>query len=281
MKKVFIPGSDKPSKKGQAAIEYEQVKSILTRASGFMDAYDFSLNPYAGCSFGCTYCYAAFFSRSKIKMDTWGHWVGVKENALELLQRLRTKPLSDKTIYMSSVTDPYQPVEADTGLTRAILEELLGYHEVRLIIQTRSPLVLRDMDLLKKFKVLQVNMTVTTDDERVRKRFEPYCPANTLRLEAVRELVKNGIAACVTLTPLLPVADPEQFAATLLNTGVQKVVVQPFHADRGKFVAGTRQEALKLLQELNWNADTYQQVLEVLQRFIPDIQIGKEGFKPI
>ena len=82
-----------------------------------MDAYDFTLNPYSGCSFGCTYCYAAFFSRDAEKRDAWGYWVNVKENAEALLKK-RRRSLDGKRIYMSSVTDPYQPIERELKLTR-------------------------------------------------------------------------------------------------------------------------------------------------------------------
>lgn len=89
-----------PTRLGHARIEYKPTKSILTRATGFMSDYDYTLNPYSGCSFGCTYCYAAFFSQSTDLRDSWGSWVQVKENALAVLHRMRT-PLKDKTIYMS------------------------------------------------------------------------------------------------------------------------------------------------------------------------------------
>ena len=95
----------RPSRLGGASIEYAPVRDILTRATGFMDAYDFTLNPYAGCAFGCSYCYAAFLSHSTEKRDSWGQWVRVKENAVERLAS-RRRPLSGKLIYMSSVTDP-------------------------------------------------------------------------------------------------------------------------------------------------------------------------------
>jgi hypothetical protein len=92
---------------GHSTIEYSQAASILSKATGFIDAFDYTLDPYSGCTFGCTYCYAAFFTRNHEQQDSWGHWVRVKENALDLLKRKRTKPLTGKTIFMSSVTDPY------------------------------------------------------------------------------------------------------------------------------------------------------------------------------
>ncbi|MEI7587597.1 radical SAM protein [Runella sp.] len=150
---------------GKSAIDYIQASSILTPGKGFMDAYDFTLNPYSGCTFGCNYCYAAFFARSEDEKNNWGYWLKVKENALALLIKYRKKPLLNKTLYMSSVTDPYQPIEKDLELTRKILKELINYHKVRLVIQTRSPLVTRDIDLFHQFEVIQINMNVTTDSE--------------------------------------------------------------------------------------------------------------------
>lgn len=266
---------------GRSSIEYIQARSILTESSGFMDGYDYTLNPYSGCSFGCTYCYAAFFVRDETQRDTWGQWVRVKENALALLQRRRHKSLATKMIYMSSVTDPYQPIERDLELTRSILEELVTYHQPRLVIQTRSPIVKRDIDLLQQFEVVQVNMTVTTDDETVRRTFEPSCASITTRLEAIRRVHEAGIATCITMTPLLPVADAHAFAQRLVETGVPKFIVQPFHLDKGRFVAGTRDEAKRLFKERRWNMAAYQEVLSVIKQYIPHIGEGKDGFAPV
>ena len=131
--------------------------------------------PLRGCSFGCTYCYAAFFQRTKAQQDTWGEWVTVKENAPDLIAGLPAGKLDGKRIYMSSVTDPYQPVERKSLITRRILELMTQRHAPRLVVQTRSPLVTRDIDLFGKIEErggrVQVNMTVTTDDEDVRKTF--------------------------------------------------------------------------------------------------------------
>lgn len=265
---------------GKTEVTYKHATSILTKAKGFMDSYDYTLNPFSGCAFGCTYCYAAFFSRSLVLRQNWGYWLHVKENALHLLSKYRKKPLLDKRIYMSSVTDPYQPIENELELTRGLLEELI-FHQPRLVIQTRSPLVIRDIDLFKRFRYIQINMTITTDSERVRKVFEPLCPSNAMRLEAIKKIHEAGVQTCITLTPLLPVEDAEGFAKMLLDTGANRFIIQPFHSDKGKFVGATREGAVKIINEMEWTADKYQQVYEILAKYIPELGVGKEGFKPI
>ena len=272
---------DVPESIGHANVKSVEATAILTKASGFMGEYDYTLNPYSGCSFGCSYCYAAFFSRDAEKMRNWGYWVEVKENALENLKKLRKKPLKEAKIYMSSVTDPYQTLERKLELTRMILIELEKYHEVRLTIQTRSPLVVRDIDILKKFKNIQVNITVTTDNEDIRKAFEPLCPSIGQRMRAASELVDAQIPTSITMTPLLPIADPEHFVQRLLRTGVRKFVVQPFHPQRGKFVAGTRSTALKAIQDLGWTESGYERDLAILMDGLPGLKEGREGFAPI
>ena len=272
---------DKRTSVGKSKIEYKRASSILTKASGFMESYDFTLNPYSGCSFGCTYCYAAFFSKTEEERNNWGYWLSVKENALQLLMKFRKKPLIGKTIYMSSVTDPYQPIEKELKLTRSLLQELADFHQPRLVIQTRSPISTRDIDLFKQFKTIQVNMTITTDSETVRKVFEPMCPSNAIRINAIKEINNAGVNSCITMTPLLPIENAEEFATQLKETGITKFIVQPFHSDRGKFIAGTREAAMNLIKEMKWTHEKYEQVESILIKHIPEIGIGREGFKPI
>ena len=272
---------EKPKKIGQTSIHYKKAGSILSPATGFMNTYDYTLNPYSGCAYGCTYCYAAFFARDNQSREQWGYWVNVKENALELLMKWRKKPLTNKTIYMSSVTDPYQPIEKKIELTRDILKELIKYHNVRLVVQTRSPIATRDIDLFKQFNHIQINMTVTTDDEGVRKTFEPLCPSNKVRLDAITEINRAGVASCITMTPLLPIENPHQFGESLLATGIKNFIIQPFHQDRGKFTAGTREDALHLFDKFKWTRERYLEVEQIIRSYIPDIGIGKDGFKPI
>ena len=186
-----------PNRIGPTQVTYRPARDILTKTSGFINAYDFTLNPYSGCSFGCSYCYAAFFSRDQAQQDNWGLWVNAKQNAARLLEDLKPGELDGKRIYMSTVTDPYQPLEQRILLTQQILEELANHHRPKLVVQTRSPLVTRDIPLFQEIKQrggrVQVNMTVTTDDEDVRKTFEPSCPSNPARLKAIQQIQKAGI----------------------------------------------------------------------------------------
>lgn len=305
----MIATKERPTRLGQTAVSYETAKSILVKTSGFLSDYDFTLNPYSGCGFGCAYCYAAFFSRSERQRQDWGKWVAVKRNAVErlrdYLKRRRKGPLDGEVIYMSSVTDPYQPIERRLQLTRRLLEVLaapverksgqsvLERHSPKLVIQTRSPDVVRDIDLFHRIEAnggrVQVNMTVTTDDEDVRRTFEPFCPSNPVRLNAVAEVQAAGIDACITMTPLLLVSSPHDFANSLLETGVQKFIAQSFHFQRGKFVASTREGALKLMADklgCDMNSfkaaymENYDSAFKVLKAELPMLGEGKDGFKP-
>lgn len=288
----------KPIRFGTAAVDYITSRQILTKATGFMSSYDFTLNPYSGCSFGCSYCYAAFFNYDVSKKQSWGEWVTVKENAVALMQKYREGFLNGKRIYMSSVTDPYQPIESRLEITRELLDVLSMNHEPKLVVQTRSPSVSRDIDLFHRIEEnggrVQVNMTITTDDDSIRRAFEPSCPSSTKRLDAISQIRASGIDACITLTPLLLIDNRRHFVNQLIDTGVHKFIIQPFHFRKGSFVAGTRDNALNLLAEKlgcekksiasSYN-EIYQDFLQYMkaalrQKAIPTPGEGKHGFSP-
>ncbi len=294
---VDPPSAIRPDHIGPTAVTYTPSREILTRATGFMDAYDFTLNPYSGCSFGCTYCYAAFFSRNIEKQNSWGYWVTVKENAVALLKKRKPGYLDGKRIYMSSVTDPYQPIERELVLTRQLLEIMADRHKPKLVVQTRSPTVVRDVDLYQQIKEngghVQINMTVTTDDESIRRTFEPFCPSNPVRLKAIGEVQAADIDTCITMTPVLLVNDSHQFTDSLIETGVPNFIAQPFHFSRGRFLAGTRDKAFALMAEkLDCSLkefpriylERYQEFFQHLQKELQDhgaeLGEGKDGFKP-
>jgi DNA repair photolyase len=164
---------------------------------------DYCINPYVGCQHACKYCYADSITRrfSKHK-EPWAKFLDVKVNALEILRKevLRKKK---GTVFISSLTDPYQPLEKKYELTKKILKILLR-NNFSVCIQTKSSLVIRDIDLLKKFKECEVGLTITTLDENIRKNFEPFSSPVKEKLEALKILKENGIKTYVFFGPILP-----------------------------------------------------------------------------
>ena len=177
---------------------------------------------------------------------------------------------------MGSVTDPYQPVEDRIQLTRLLLQAMVERGDrPKLVVQTRSPLVVRDCDLFRGIEAaggeVWVNVTITTDDEAIRRTFEPHCPSNVRRLDAANQVALGGVNVGITMTPLLLVRDPAVFAERLAATEAARFIVQPFHFQRGRFVAGTREDASDLMaQKLDYGRRARADVLRTVDRFIAE-----------
>jgi len=191
-------------------------KTVLSKSKVF----DYTVNPYIGCEHGCTYCYARFMKRVTGHREHWGKFVDVKINAPTLLQHEIKKRKAGR-VWISGVCDPYQPLERRYELTRKCLEILLR-HYWSVTIQTKSPLVLRDMELLKRFSDIEVGFTITTADEDIRKIFEPNTPPIRERIEALESLHSVGIKTFAMIAPLLPRAED---LATQLTGKVDYVLV--------------------------------------------------------
>ena len=192
-------------------IKEVQAKSILSDSK----VYPYVINPYTGCQHNCSYCYARFMKRFTGHQEPWGEFVDVKVNAPELLRRDITKKRKDR-VWISGVCDPYQPLETKYKLTRQCLE-ILVENDWPFVIQTRSPLVLRDIDLLQKVCNIEVGMSVTTADDEVRKLFESSAPPIAGRITALGELHKAGISTYCMIAPILPGAEelPELLAGKI------------------------------------------------------------------
>jgi DNA repair photolyase len=190
------------------------VKGVLTRSS--VVGVDYSLNPYIGCSFSCAYCYADFMRRFTQHEEPWGGFVDVKVNAAEVLAS-QLQMLSPGRVVVSLVTDPYQPIERRFKLTRRCLEvfnskpcsELFS-----LSILTRSVLVLRDVDLLSRLRNVEVGLTITTDDDSIRRIFEPRTPPISDRLKTLQQLKSAGVKTYAFIGPMLPM-NPNRLAKNL------------------------------------------------------------------
>jgi DNA repair photolyase len=194
-------------------------RSILTKTR--IPGFEYCVNPYVGCEHGCRYCYAGFMKRFTGHHEAWGDFVDVKVNAPQLLRK-QLKRARQGSVILASVTDPYQPVEKTYRLTRGCLEALLEYSfDVDLL--TRSPLCLRDLDLLKRFKKITVGFSIATHDEEVKKLFEPRASTIRSRVEALRTLHDGTINTYAFIGPMLPL-DPPRLVSMLEGT-VDEVLI--------------------------------------------------------
>lgn len=229
-----------------ASVEPEDARSILRPQKDPVYGFGFTLNPYRGCSHGCRYCYVRQYpaqipgaERGQLHgIEAWGRWIAPKMNAPELLWRERHK-LHDQAVFMASATDPYQPLERDLRLTRRCLEVLLRCPTTRVIVHTRSPLILQDTGLLKAFgERLSVGFSIPTDDDTVRQITEPDAPPIPTRWSAVERLARAGIRVGIAAAPLMPVHDVDAFArrakasgaSSAWAGGVRLLPEDPFYA---------------------------------------------------
>jgi len=186
-------------------------KKILTDAKGYLDVgFTHSINPYSGCDYSCKFCYVREMPIQKFKEIPWGEWLEIKTNAAEnyrnemIKLRKKNNPIN---IFMSSATDPYQPMERKAKITRGLLEEMIENPPDFLQIQTRGPLITRDIDLLVKLKgkcKVLVSMTIETDREDIKQIFAPYAPGIKLRLKSLKEVHDAGIITQASISPVLP-----------------------------------------------------------------------------
>lgn len=184
-----------------------QAKSIIVPSR--LPGTDFVINPYTGCEFGCLYCYATYTGNYvREPRSNWGNYLYVKANAVELVKAELQGWPKDKlglSILLSSVTDPYVGAEQKYLITRGILEVFVDNNYPGGIgILTKSPLVLRDIDLLKQLKKVNIGLTITTTDDSLSRFLEVKAPLASRRFETLRRLNENNLPTYVFVGPLLP-----------------------------------------------------------------------------
>jgi len=271
-------------------IEEIEAKSIIV--SSKLPDCDYVINPYTGCQFGCLYCYATFMGRfvGETRSD-WGKYVYVKKNAVELARKqLRqwTDTKRRSTILLSSVTDPYHGIEQKYRLTRGILEVLKEERYPGLIsVLTKSPLVLRDVDLLKELNS-EVGLTITTTDDKLSRFLEVKAPLASRRLDTLKKLVDNGIRVYAFIGPLLPHFryNPDLLDSlmhSIADTGTRDIYVE--HLNLPSYVRERMQKELssepEQVQELYRNANTQQNrdiltemINGLIQKYNLNIRLG-------
>lgn len=225
-------------------VREQPARSILSRTSGFIAEAGFthSLTPARNCTYGCTYCYVptmrVYGGLQREDWERWGQFTTFKSNAAELLAIN-----GSETVYCSPLVDPYQPAEAERRMMREVLGVLIRRAPKVFTVQTRGPVILRDIDLLTKLPDARVSFSLTTNREDVRRWYEPHCAPWEERLAAMRELRRAGIRVFATLAPILP-CDPEALADAALEASGEDVIGDPFHVRSVKrHGATTRAEA--------------------------------------
>jgi DNA repair photolyase len=210
------------------AVREIEAKSILNPSK----IHDYCVNPYTGCEVGCVYCYAALFMRRYSgHNEPWGEFVDVKVNAPELLAQQIIKARRG-TIWIASVCDPYQPIEEKYGLTRRLLETLVG-RDFPVQIQTKSVRIRRDLDLIRQIPEVEVGFTIATENEAIAGMFEPRASPVQERVEVLREFKAARVRTFAFAGPLLP-GNPENLAA-LLAGAADRVLI-----DRMNYVPAVR-----------------------------------------
>lgn len=213
----------------------------LTKTGGFLAGFTHTLQPYIGCRFGCEYCYVKRLSVHHFHQPAlaWGDYVhprtGISEQLRKELQRFSARgELDQLAIFMSSATDPYQGQERHWRLSRACLEVFAEHPPGLLVVQTRSPLVADDFDLLRALgERCWLNFTLETDRDDVRQVMTPRCPAIPQRLATLAQALAADLNIQVTVSPCLPYSTVATFGARLLAYS-QRVIVDTYVSGDGQ-----------------------------------------------
>jgi len=228
----------------------KETTRALTATGGFLGAFAFSLNPYVGCAFGdaggCPFCYVRMLPVARSENGPWGSWVIAKSNLAERLERElaaleNSGRLAKTTIFMSSATDPYQGLERKLLLTRSALEAVVRHPMRRLLIQTRSPIIERDLDLITALgERAIVSITIETDDDEVRRALTPTSPSIERRLKTARIFRERGVFTQIAIAPMMP--NHAARFAELADDAADRVIVDTYFDGDG--ARGARSQAL-------------------------------------
>lgn len=177
-------------------IQEKEVKSVITKTD--IPVCDYAVNPYVGCTHGCKYCYASFMKRFTGHQEPWGDFLDVKYwTEIQNAERYR-----GKEFFFGTVTDPYNPQEEQYRRTRSLLEQLRG-SGAKITLQTKSDLVLRDIDLIRSYSDIRVGFSINTLDETFRAAMDNAVSIER-RLKAMKILHDEGVRTTCFVSPIFP-----------------------------------------------------------------------------
>ncbi|MFW6121680.1 MAG: radical SAM protein [Petrotogales bacterium] len=213
-------------------MKIRDVKCKTALSPSSLPGLDYSLNPYRGCQHNCAYCYVP--NVLKIPRNEWGCFVDLKTNIPNILSK-ELKKNKVGVVGISTVTDPYQPVERKFRLTRYCLEQLLKY-DYPVCIQTKSSLVVRDMDIISRFSDMEIMMTVGTLNDKERQLLEPNSSSIKERLSTLKKYADEGVKTSVFFGPIYPtlkVEDLPKIIDTFIEYGVAEIMIDKFNLKPG------------------------------------------------
>lgn len=179
------------------AQDYTRVKDYLNKTK--LKSLDYVINPYVGCPHKCLYCYASYMSSFSKHPEGWGDFIDVKCTN----KKINVFKIKNKKVMISTVTDPYNSFESEFGVTRKILEQLVK-SEALISVVTKSDLVLRDIDLFKQMKHVEVGVSISMLDEVIKSKLEPNSPSIVQRIETLKVLKSEGIKTVCNISPIIP-----------------------------------------------------------------------------
>lgn len=261
-------------------INNSQCKSIIGKSK--LPEADYCINPYIGCMHRCVYCYARFMRRFTGHTEKWGDFLDIKINAPEILEKQLSRGLKRGEVFLGSTTDVYQPIERKYELTRKILEILVKYN-FPISILTKSDLVVRDIDLIKKFKERNVGLTITTLDEKIARDFEPGTSMPQQRLDALRKLHDAGIETYAFIGPVLPYITDLRAIFSKIKKIVDYVMVETLNLKCGnekdiQRVLKNKYPQLVSLYKTHLNRTYWDKVEKEVRELSSEFKIPLKGF---
>lgn len=216
-------------------MEIREVQIVQAMVKSKLPDCDYVINPYIGCAHSCAYCYAKFMKRFTGHHQEWGKFIDVKTNIVwalknQLERSARTSYFEKGIVFLSSVTDPYQPLEKKYRLTRSCLE-LLAWYDWPVSILSKSSLITRDIDIFKNFSDIEVGLSIGVLNDETARLFEPTSNKVSERVKALHEVKRNGIKNYLFIAPVLPYLTDLESTFKFFHGKVDKICVETLNTD--------------------------------------------------